>query len=88
MSDKKKWRIIKTITILVLCVFLIFCIYKAITIYNMNTKYPYEALGAIKINNWMQSFLLEMAMTLYMLGIPLIVDIVFLIISIIKLKHD
>ncbi len=86
--SNKKWKIIKIITTLILCVFLIFCICKAVKIYHMNTNYPYEALGAIKINNWMQEFLLEMTMTLYMFGIPLIVDIVFLIISIIKLNRQ
>ena len=52
----------------------------------MNTKYPYETLGAIMINNWVENFFLEMTFILYVLGIPLIVDIIFLIISTIKIK--
>ena len=86
MKNLKKWKIIRIVTTSIICIFLLFCICKAITIHNMNTKYPYETLGAIMINNWVESFFLEMTFILYVLGIPLIVDIIFLIISTIKIK--
>ena len=80
----KKWKKIRVLTISILCIFVFYSIYIAIVCCKMN--YPYEALGAVKINNWLEAFGLEMMFRLFILGIPLIINIIFLIVSIIKTK--
>lgn len=82
----KKWKKIRVLTISILCIFVLYSIYIAIVCCKRNSTYPYEALGAVKINNWLEAFELEMVFRLYILGIPLIINIIFLIVSIIKTK--
>lgn len=82
----KKWKIIRILTISILCIFALYSIYIASECYKSNSIYPYEALGAVMINNWVEAFWLEMMLRLYILGIPLIINIIFMIVSIIKIK--
>lgn len=82
----KKWKKIRVLTISILCIFALYSIYIAIVCCKRNCTYPYEALGAVEINNWMEAFRLEMMLRLFILGIPLIINIIFLIVSIIKIK--
>ena len=82
----KKWKIVRTLTISILCIFVLYSIYLANVCYNSNRSYPYEAFGAVMINNWFESFMLGMMLRLYILGVPLIIDIIFMIVSIKKIK--
>lgn len=81
----KKWKKIRVLTISILCIFVLYSIYIAIVCCKRNCTYPYEALG-LEINNWLEAFELEMMFRLFILGIPLIINIIFLIVSIIKTK--
>ncbi len=84
MKDKTKiWKIIRGITIGVLVLFFIWMIIDSISCMNM--KYPHLMLG-IEAYKWTDQFAVDMAFTLYIFGIPLLINIVFLIISIVKIK--
>ena len=84
MKDKTKiWKIIRGITIGVLVLFFIWMIIDSISCMNM--KYPHPMLG-IDAYKWTDQFLVDMAFTLYIFGIPLLIDIVLLVISIVKIK--
>lgn len=82
----KKWKIIRILTISVLCIFILYTIWLASICYKRNVTYPYETVGAVQINNWIDAFNSEMIFGVYIVGIPLIIDIVFMIVSVIKIK--
>ena len=82
---KKKWKIILIVTSIILIICVLRIIIDAIYCYTVDIKYPYPALG-IDIHNWYEQFRLDMVFFFYIMGIPLIVDIILLIVSIIKLK--
>lgn len=79
----KKWKIIKIITIAIIFLFIIRIIFDAIVCINM--KYPHPMLG-IDAYNWLDQFGMDLLFLMVMWGIPLIIDIVILIISILKIK--
>ena len=81
----KKWKIVKRITIGVIIVFIVMVGINAISCFMYDGTYPYPALG-IDVHNWYEQFYLNMAFMLYIWSIPLIIDIILLIISIIKIK--
>ncbi len=81
----KKWKIILIVTSIILIICVLRIIIDAIYCYTLDIKYPYPALG-IDIHNWYEQFRLDMVFFFYIMGIPLIVDIILLIVSIIKLK--
>ena len=80
----KKWKIIRTITISLLVLFIIYLIMNAISCINM--EYPHPMLG-LDAYNWMDQFRTDLIFTLYLFALPLIIDIVLLVISIIKLGN-
>ena len=80
----KKWKIIRTITISLLVLFIIYLIMDAISCINM--EYPHPMLG-LDAYNWMDQFRTDLIFTLYLFALPLIIDIVLLVISIIKLGN-
>ena len=82
---KKKWKIILIVTSIILIICVLRIIIDEIYCYTVDIKYPYPALG-IDIHNWYEQFRLDMVFFFYIIGIPLIIDIVILIIAIIKLK--
>ena len=82
---KKKWKIILIVTSIILIICVLRIIIDAIYCYTVDIKHPYPALG-IDIHNWYEQFRLDMVFFFYIMGIPLIVDIILLIVSIIKLK--
>lgn len=49
----EKWKIIRILTISILCIFALYGIYLASVCYKSNKIYPYETLEAVMINNWM-----------------------------------
>ncbi len=79
----KKWKIIRGITIGILILFFIRIIVDIIICMNM--KYPHPMLG-IDAYKWTDQFAVDMVFAFYIFGIPLIIDIVLLIISIVKIK--
>lgn len=79
----KKWKIIKLVTIAVLIVFLIRLVIDAIIC--INTTYPHPMLG-VEAYKWTDQFGVDLLFILVIWGIPLIIDIIFLIISCIKIK--
>ena len=81
----KKWKTIRTITTLIIIIFIVIVLWNLISSYTAKVTYPYPALG-IDINNWLDRFCLNMGFILYIGGIPIIIDIVLMIISIIKIK--
>lgn len=84
MKDKTKiWKIIRVITIVILVLFVIWMIIDSINCMNM--KYPHPMLG-IDAYKWTDQFGVDMAFTLYIFGIPLIIDVVLLIVSCVKIK--
>ena len=80
----KKWKIIRTITISLLVLFIIYLIMDAISCINM--EYPHPMLG-LDAYNWMDLFRTDLIFTLYLFALPLIIDIVLLVISIVKLRN-
>ena len=84
MKDKLKvWKICRGITIGVIVLFVIRVLIDIILCMNMT--YPHPMLG-IDANNWVDQFLVDMAFLLIVWSIPLIIDIVFLVISCVKIK--
>ena len=82
----KKWKLIRAITTVILIIFIVIVLWNFISDYTAKVKYPYPALG-IDINNWFDRFCMNLGFLLYIGGIPMIIDIVFMIISIIKIKN-
>lgn len=80
----KKWNIIRNITVSLLVLFVIYLIVDVICCINM--EYPHPMLG-IDAYNWGDQFRTDLLFILYLFGIPLIIDIVLLVISIVKLKN-
>lgn len=79
----KKWKIIKIITLIVLLAFIMFLVLDAIICMKMS--YPHPMLG-MDAYTWIDQFKVDLMVIFIELGIPLIIDIIFLIISIIKIK--
>lgn len=80
----KKWKTVKKITVVVLILFIIRLIIDAILCMNMT--YPHPMLG-IDANKWTDQFGVDLAFILVIWGIPLIIDIIFLVISCVKTKE-
>lgn len=79
----KKWKIIKLVTIIILSIFMMYLVYDAIICTQMN--YPHPMLG-IEAHTWIEQFSVDLIFILITFGIPIIIDIILLIVSIIKLK--
>ena len=78
-----KWKIIKFITLIILIVFIMYLIFDAIICMNMN--YPHPMLG-IDAYTWLDQFILDLKFIFILFGIPMIIDIIFLIKAIKNLK--
>lgn len=85
MCYVKKWKIIKRITVGIIIVFIAIVIINAISYYVYDDTYPYPALG-IDIHNWQEQFYLNMTFMIYILSIPLAIDILLLIILTVKIR--
>ena len=79
----KKWKIIKFITLIILVIFIMYLIFDAIKCMSMN--YPHPMLG-IEAYTWIDQFIVDLAFIFIIFGIPLIIDIIFLIKAIKNLK--
>ena len=80
----KKWKIIRNITVSLLVLFVIYLVIDVICCINM--EYPHPMLG-IDAHNWGDQFRTDLLFILYIFGIPLIIDIVLLVVSIVKLRN-
>ena len=85
IMKKKKWKIILIISSIILIICILVAIFDAISCYTRDIQYPYPALG-IDVFHWYEQFRINMVFFLYIMGIPLIIDISLLILAIIKLK--
>ncbi len=77
------WKNIFRIILILSIVFIVAVIFFALSTYTSKSIYPYPVLE-INISNWFEKFYLIMGLTLYIIGISLIVNQVLLIISDIK----
>lgn len=80
----KKWKNVRIVTVTILVLFVLYLIIDVITCINM--EYPHPMLG-LDAYNWLDQFKTDLILTLYLFGIPLLIDIILLVISIIKLKN-
>ena len=80
----KKWNIIRNITVSLLVLFVIYLIIDVICCINMESPQPMLGIDAY---SWIDQFRTDLLFILYLFGIPLIIDIVLLVISIVKLKN-
>ena len=80
----KKWKIIRNITLALLVCFMIFAGY--IIINGFLAGNYYDEIFGVTIFYWFQHVWVVLCLYLYVFGIPLLIDIIILIISIIKIK--
>ena len=79
----KKWKIIKVVTTIILIVFMMYLILDAIICTQM--KYPHPMLG-IDAYTWIDQFSVDLVFIFITFGIPVVIDIILLVISVIKLR--
>ena len=80
----KKWKIIRNITLALLVCFMIFAGY--IIINGFLAGNYYDEIFGVTIFYWFQHVWVVLCLYLYVFGIPLLIDVIILIISIIRLK--
>ena len=85
MNTLKKWNLIRKITGIIVLLFLLIILYLFISNYFSDAKYPYPMMG-LDVYNWFDAFIVETSLLFYILGIPLLIDIVLFIVSIIKTR--
>ena len=83
----KKWKIIRSITGLIILLFLLLIIFLLISNYFKDVTYPYPMLG-LEVFNWFDAFIVELSLYFYIFGIPLLIDIILFIVSIVKLNKN
>ena len=81
----KKWKIVRTITLIILLCFIIFAGY--IIIGNLLEGNYYNDIFGTTTFYWYERAWMIMMLYLYILWIPLLVDVIIFIISIIKIKN-
>ena len=87
IMKNKKWKKILILASIILVICVLRIIIDAIHCYIVDIKYPYLALR-IDIHNWFEQFRLDIVFFFYIMGIPLIVDIILSIVFIIKIKKE
>ena len=80
----KKWKVIKIITIVIFILFIVRLIYDAVVCMNMT--YPHPALG-IDANTWTDQYMLDLPFIMLFWSVPLLINIILFIISLVKLKN-
>ena len=81
----KNWKMVRNITLIILIFFLVFIGKIAIEEF-LGGNYYCDYMG-ITIFYWYDRFLFTAGIYFFLGGIPLIIDIIFLILSIIKIKR-
>ena len=80
----KKWKAIRLITSIILISCIIYITYIGVGQFQGGNYYS-DSIGIITYY-WYERFEIELALYCYAFGIPFLIDVVFLIISIIKIK--
>lgn len=80
----KKWKIIRNITLALLVCFMIFAGY--IIINGFLAGNYYDDIFGVTIFYWFQHVWVFLCLYLYVFGIPLLIDFIILMISIIRIK--
>ena len=80
----KKWKITRNITLALLICFILFAGY--IIIHGFLAGNYYNDIFGVTIFYWFQHVWVALCFYLYIFGIPLLIDVVILIISIIRIK--
>ena len=83
----KKWKLIRKITGIIILLFLLLIAFLLIKNYFNNVSYP-RPMNGIDAYNWFDAFIIETTISFYLLGIPLLIDVLIFIVSIFKLKDD
>ena len=81
----RKWKIIRFITIVFFIIFFLYLLSDAVNCMNMS--YPHPMVG-IDASNWIEQFTVDLLFIMINWGIPLVIDIVLMIISVIKVKKS
>lgn len=79
----KKWKIVKTITIVILILAIAYLLYDLFICLSID--YPVPMLG-VDAYNWTDLFLVDCMFFFFVFGIPLVIDIILLIVSLVKIK--
>ena len=85
INTNKKWKIIRTITTVILIIFLLYILVDMVVCMKMT--YPHPMLG-IDALNWTDQFMTDLKIIMLVWTIPLLIDIIFLVLSIIKIKKE
>lgn len=80
----KKWKVIKVITLIVVIIFLIFIGSMVINEFLYGNYYV-DYLGCTTFY-WYERVSIKIELSLYIFGIPLLIDLIVFIISIMKIK--
>ena len=84
MKDNKFWKGVFILTAVLLAAFLVFVGVSAYRNINYSGHYPYPTIAGT-VNNWWDGTIVDVGIFFPFYGLPLIADIVFFIISGIKL---
>lgn len=83
----KRWKLIRNITGIIILIFLLLIAYLLVKNYFYNVSYPRPMMG-IDAYNWFDAFVIETTACFYILGVPLLIDVLLFIVSIVKLKDN
>jgi len=83
----KFWRKMLKITVAVIILFIILVLCMMLKYFTADVDYPYPALG-VDISNWFEAFTLELAFFMMIAGVPLLVNIILMITSVVKLRKS
>lgn len=83
----KFWRKMLKITLGLLVLFIILVLSMMFKYFTADVNYPYPALG-VDISNWFEAFILELMFFMILVGVPLLVDIILMIVSVVKLRKS
>ena len=82
----KFWKRILKITLAVLVVFVIMILCMMFKYYTADINYPHPSIFG-DMDNWFEDFICNLALYMVIVGIPLLIDIILLIMSIAKIRY-
>ena len=83
----RKWDIIFKTTLSILFIFIGVIIIHGISLYFSDVTYPYPTIAG-DVHNWFEQFVIDVAFIMIGVGIPFVIDVVLLIISVVKLRNS
>lgn len=81
----KKWKIIRLVTLVILVCFIILVGYMMIS--SLLAGNFYSDFWGVTVFYWYERFMMAMALYLYFLWLPLLLDLILFIISLVKIKR-